>query len=647
MSSPEERTQNAQGASAPQQQPQPAEAAPKQDAPGQAPQPENLAPAPEAQAPESQPATPEPSRPAPPRTAAPERQAQEWDTELEEFDSLIGSYLDGIAQYEVDSIISAPVVEVHSDHVLVDMGDKAEGIIDIHEFFDSAGNVRIAVGDTIEVLVLGRDEETGLLQVSHRKARGQLAWDRIQQAHRDGEPVSGRVVRTVKSGLLVDIGMECFMPASQIDVRRVENLEEWVGREIEAVVLDVDTRKRRAVISRRKLIEAAQQEALVKALEKIAEGTVVQGKVKSVVNFGAFVEMEGIDAFLPREELSWDRAVAPSSLLKEGAPIKVQVLTIDHDTGRVRVSRKALRKDPWDTVAEKYPKGSQVKGEVVSVTRYGAFVHIEEGLTGLIHVSEMSWGKQPTRVTDHVKEGDSVRAVVLDIDTHKRRMALGLRQLVEDPWLEAEKKFPKGSKVKGAVSGLTDFGAFVKLNDEIEGLIHISDISWTEHIKHPKEKFEVGQEVEALVLKTDRNTKRISLGIKQMTESPFDQFVREHPAGSTMVGKVVRMIDVGAFLELAPGEGGNKIDGFMHISEISDERTEKPQDALEEGQDLEVKILKIDKRQRRISLSRKALIKAQERAAIKQYKADPADKGVMKLGELLQGLDIKTTDDES
>ena len=626
MSSLEDSMPTASGDNAPETTPEPAVAETQQPAP----------PAPEP------PAVASPAEAAP--TASPD--ARDWDAEVEEFESLIGDYLDGIAQYEVDAIISVPVVEVHSDHVLVDMGDKAEGIIDIQEFVDSAGNIRIAVGDKIAVLIQGRDEETGLLEVSHRRARGQMAWERIAEAHRDGAPIAGRVVRTVKSGLLVDVGMECFMPASQIDDSRVEDLEEWVGREIEAQVIDVDTRKRRAVLSRRRLIEAAKKKALAEALSKLNEGDTVHGTVKNVLNFGAFLDIGGVDAFLPREELSWDRAVAPSGILKAGDDIKVRILTIEAETGRIRVSRKALRKDPWDNLAERYPVDSQVKGEIVSVTRYGAFVHIEEGLTGLIHVSEMSWSKAPGKVTDYVKEGDTVRAVVLEVDTEKRRMALGLRQLVEDPWIEAEQKFPKGSTVKGKVTGLANFGAFVELAENVEGLIHVSDFSWTEHVKHPKEKVEVGQEVEAVVLKTDKNTKRISLGIKQLTESPFDLFVREHPVGSTVAGKVARMIEVGAFIELAEGEGGNSIDGFMHISEISSERTEKPQDELTEGQELECKILKIDKRQRRISLSRKALIKAQERAAIKEFKADPGDRGVMKLGELLKGLDIKTTESD-
>jgi small subunit ribosomal protein S1 len=596
---------------------------------------------------ESPDAEPVPPRPSPPTAPAPVAQAppvqgDPLDAELVEFDLLIGSYLDGIVEHEIDSTITVPVVKVDNEHVLVDMGDKAEGVIGIEEFFDSKGYIRIAVGDRVEVQVLGRDEESGLILVSHRKARIQTAWLRLEQALENAVPISGRVSRAVKSGVLVDVGIECFMPASHIADHRVANLEEWVDKDVDVLVLELDRRKNRAVVSRRRLIEENKKKALEEALALLGEGQVVQGTVRSALNFGAFIDLDGVDAFLPREELSWDRGVAPTSLLTPGQPIKVKILQVDHETNRVRVSRRAMRRDPWETAASKYPKDRQVRGEVVSITRYGAFVHIEEGLTGLIHVSDLSWAKSPQRVTDHLKEGDSVRAVVLEVDQENRRMSLGLKQLVEDPWEEAEKIFPRMSRVKGAVTGLASFGAFVRLNENIEGLIHISDFAWEEKIKHPGEKLKVGDEVEALVLKTDKTTRRISLGIKQLSESPAVRFIREHPAGSRVEGEVVRLIPPGAFLSLASG-----IDGFLPVSQIGLERVEKPEDALKIGERIECKVTKVEKKNGKITLSRKALLTEEESAAIKQFSADPNSKGVMKLGDLLEGIRIGNPGGES
>jgi small subunit ribosomal protein S1 len=320
-------------------------------------------------------------------------------------------------------------------------------------------------------------------------------------------------------------------------------------------------------------------------------------------------------------------------MLEVGANIKVKVLQVDRETGRIRVSRKALRLDPWQAVPLKYPEGSVVVGEVVSVTRFGAFVRIEEGLTGLIHLSELSWGKAPQRVTDFAREGDTVRAVVLSVDMEKQRLALGLKQMVEDPWLEAEKRFPKGSIAKGTVTNLAPFGAFVKLTDEIEGLIHISDLDWEAKIKHPGEVLKAGQEVAAKVLKTDRQTRRISLGIKQLTPSPVDRYLKEHPAGSTVEGEVARIMPIGVFVSLAPN-----LDGFMHVSQMDRERVEKPESLFKVGDKVRCRIIKIEKG--KVSLSRKQLMAAEESKAIKQYAADPKEKGGLKLGDLLSGIQI-------
>ncbi|NQU44758.1 S1 RNA-binding domain-containing protein, partial [bacterium] len=549
-------------------------------------------------------------------------------------------YLD-IVEHEVDSLATVSVVEVRKDHVLVDMGDKAEGIIPIEEFLDSSGQVRVTKGEKIDVLVEGRDEESGLIQISYKRARFQNAWRRLQEAFEKKTPISGRVTRVVKSGILVDVGIDCFMPASQISDERVENLEEWVNKDVEALVIDLNERRRRAVLSRRRIIEEHKRREIQAALDKIHEDEILEGSVKSILNFGAFLEVAGLDAFLPREEISWDRGMLPAALLTVGETVKVKIMQIDRETGRVRVSRKALRVDPWETVAEKYPEGSMIVGEIASVTRFGAFVRIEEGLTGLIHVSDLTWSKSPQKVTDHAKEGDTVRAMIVSIDTARKRLSLGLKQMVEDPWLEAERKFPRATRVKGTVTNLAPFGAFVKLTDDIEGMIHISDLDWENKIKHPGEILQAGQEVEAVVLKTDRTTRRISLGVKQLTTSPSDRFMEEHPAGSIVEGEVVRMIPTGVFVSLAP-----KLDGFLHVSQIDLERVEKPESFFKVGDKVRCKITKIEKGSNKISLSRKALIEAEQRVAFKQFKANPTERGGINLGDLLNKLDIDTSKDE-
>ncbi len=566
------------------------------------------------------------------------------EEEMENFDSMIGDYLDGIAQHEVSSIVDVTVVEITPEAILVDMADKAEGVVNPEEFIDNTGKTNIQKGDKISVMVLGRDNDTGRIEVSYRQARSVKAWEKINSAYKESNLLKGTVSRTVKGGMLVNIeGLECFMPASHLSDRRINNLDEWVGKDVEVKIIEINEHKNRAVVSRREPIEEKKRVQLKEVMERLNEGETVQGTVRSIQNFGAFLDIGGIDAFLPREEISWDRGARPDEILREDEQVRVQIIQLDYESQRVKVSRKALRQDPWEHAESKYPKGAQVKGEVTGTARYGAFVRIEEGITGLIHVSDLSWSKGTDKVSDYVKEGDMVEAAVLNIDTKKQRLSLGLKQLVEDPWVEAERQFPKGSKVKGEITGLTSFGAFVKLTDNVEGLVHVSDFSWTEHVTDPSEKLKVGDEVETVVLKTDRQSRRISLGIKQLTDSPIKQFLDQHPVGSSIKGTVARMIPTGAFLTLLPAEknGGRAIDGFLHVSQIDTERVEKPENVLKEGEEVEVKITKIERGGERISLSRKALIEAEERKAIKEFKADAKEnKGGMKLGELLQGITI-------
>ncbi|HBF33369.1 TPA: hypothetical protein DDW35_02275 [Candidatus Sumerlaeota bacterium] len=564
------------------------------------------------------------------QNAAPEAAAPD---DSEDFEALLDTY-GKITQHQRDELLTVPVVKVTKDCVLVDMGDKAEGIIDIQEFMDAQGNVSVHPGESIAVQVMGRDEETGLITLSYKHARVHGTWLRLEQACAQRVPVMGKIVRAVKGGVLVNLdGVEGFMPGSQIGDRKTE-LEEWVGKEVEARVIEFDREKNKVVLSRRVIIEETRKRALEDSLTKVNVGDIIEGTVKTVLGFGAFLDVAGLDAALPREELSYERAAAPSSLVKVGDKVQVKILEIDRETGRLRVSRKALITDPWAGVAERFPVGSSVTGEVVTTTKFGAFVRIEEGLTGLIHISDLSWDKN-ARITDHVKEGDTVSAVVVSVDVDKKRLALGLKQLVEDPWIEAERQFPRGTRAKGVITSLAPFGAFVKLTDSIEGLIHISDLSWEGNVKHPSDVLQAGQEVEALVLKTDAATRRIALGLKQLSENPSDAFFRDHPVGSDIEGEVVRMMPTGIFISLAP-----KIDGFMHISQMALERIDKPEQLFKVGDKVLSRITKIE-RGNKINLSRKEMIQAEESKLVKQYAAAPAEKGGgMNLGDLLSGIKL-------
>jgi len=558
----------------------------------------------------------------------------EGETEADH-DAVMEEYLSNLHEAREGEIRTASVVEVGPDFVLVNLDDKSEGVAPLRDFIDSSGEVKVAVGDRVDVLIEEREADGGQIAVSHEKARRSLALQRLEKAEAENTAVSGTVTQAVKSGLLVDCGIECFMPASQIDLRRVEKLEDWVGQTVSFHVLEMNRRRGRAVVSRRKALEVAQERSRTELMARLKVGDTVLCTVKTVLGFGAFVDLNGVEAFIPREEISWEKAAAPVDYLRPGNAVQAEVMRMNAENGKITLSRRRMTPDPWAQVEQKYPKGSIVTGEVTGLTNFGAFVRLEEGLTGLIHVSDLSWSSAPTRPEDMLKEGDRVQAAVLDIDTARQRLSLGLKQISEDPWLEAEKRYPPKSKVRGVVSGVTRFGAFVRLEQNIEGLIHVSDFSWSKTTSSPAEAVKVGDEVEALVLKTDKSSRRISLGIKQLTPSPLERFAAEHRAGSTVEGKVVNIIESGVFLELVPD-----IDGFVPISHLAEEKVKKAGDVCQVGETMMVKILKMDVAGNRISLSRKACLQDEERARVAAYLKDDEAKGGLNLGELLQDLSL-------
>jgi small subunit ribosomal protein S1 len=558
----------------------------------------------------------------------------------EEQDALMEAYLSTMKKTREGEVRMAKILSIGEESALVNLDDKAEGVVPIAEFTNPDGKITVKVGDEVPVQIVQRDpDEGGQIIASHKDAKRLMALQNLAEAFDKSTVLKGTISQVIKGGMLVDCGIDCFMPASHLDIKRIDKLEDWIGAEIEFGVLELNQRANRAVVSRRKVLEDRREKRLDELLSTLKEGDVVSGIAATVLHFGAFIDLEGAEGFIPREEMSWEKTASPVDCVRPGNQVEAKVKKLDREARKITLSRRAMTPDPWQAAPAKYPKGAIVDGEVTGLTNFGAFVRVEEGVTGLVHAGDMSWSSQSTRPADMLNEGDRVKVAVLDIDTKRQRLSLGLKQLTEDPWTEAESQFPKNTKIKGTVSGVARFGLFVRLTDEIEGLIHQNDLSWDKKPPAPASIAKEGDEIEALVLKTDRASRRLSLGIKQMTPSPMESFAKQHRAGGSVEGTIVNVIDSGAFLELAPG-----IEGFLHVSQIreSEERIQRAGDELKVGEQLTVKITKIDKKQNRISLSRKAHVYAEERASMKEYLKDGKDesRGGMNLGELLQDITL-------
>lgn len=523
------------------------------------------------------------------------------------------------------------VVAVREDTVLVDMGGKAEAVIPIEEFPLVGGVRKVQKGDIISVVQSGRNED-GSPRVSHKAARSRQAKKNVADAFEHHVPLRGVITQVIKGGVMVDVGLDAFMPASQVDLFKIPDLNSLVGQEIEAYVLEFDQRRNRAVLTRRQLLFERRQQQRDSFLHTLQPGETVKGKVKSCLDFGAFIDLGMVDGFVPREEVSWDRGRAPQEVLKPGEEVEVKILNVSSQTGKITLSRKRLQENPWDLIAERYPAGSTVRGEVVAIQNYGAFVHIEEGITGMIHATDMSWSSGNKKPEDYVRVGDVVTSQVIEVDKEKRRLSLGLKQLSRDPWAAVEEKYQPGTRHKGTVTSLTNYGAFVKLDDFIEGMVHVSDISWEKRVNHPKDFLKVGDEVDVVVLKTDSKDRRVSLGIKQVQESPFDQFLKENKVGSVIKGTVTRFAPFGAFVDV-----GHGLEGLIHISQIDEKRVELPENALRQGEEVLVKIISVEKKNQKISLSRKEAIRTAEKENIKAYLKKKDDQpGGMSFGEALK-----------
>ena len=545
-----------------------------------------------------------------------------------EYAQLVDVYDSSFRNIAEGEVVKGTVLKVTSGEVIVDVGFKSEGVIQIGEFLDESGQITVETGDIVDVLLERTEDREGHVVLSREKAEKMKIWDEIEKAYADHKVVIGRVIERVKGGLAVDIGVRAFLPGSQIDVRPVRNLDALRGQELRMRVIKVNKKRGNIVLSRKSLLEEENAEKKKHTLEALAEGKVLKGVVKNITDYGAFVDLGGIDGLLHITDMSWSRVGHPSELFRVNDNIDVLVLKYDAATERVSLGHKQLIIDPWANVTDRYQVGARVSGKVVSLTDYGAFVALESGVEGLIHISEMSWSKRVKHPSKILNVGDMVDAMVLGVDPTARRISLGVKQVESNPWHGLADKYPIGSKIKGKVRNLTEFGAFVEVEEDIDGLIHISDMSWSKRVKHPSEVVTKGDLVEAMVLNIDAENQRLSLGLKQLATDIWDDFFTRHHVGDTLEGKVVRMTNFGAFIELDEG-----IEGLIHLSEFDDSRLAGKDPGKEEKIDLKVgetypmKIIKLAREERKIGLSIRALKSEEFRAEWETYQETVGEGG--------------------
>jgi small subunit ribosomal protein S1 len=536
------------------------------------------------------------------------------DADSAEYAQLLDFYDSSFRNIAEGEVVKGTVLKVTESEVIVDVGYKSEGIIGVQEFLDENGQVTVQPGDIVDVLLERTEDRDGYVVLSREKAEKMKIWDDVEKAFADKKVVIGRVIERIKGGLAVDIGVRAFLPGSQVDVRPVRNLDALRGQELRMRVIKVNKKRGNIVLSRKVLLEEENAEKKKHTLETLAEGKVLRGVVKNITDYGAFIDLGGIDGLLHITDMSWGRVGHPSELFKVNDEIDVIVLKYDPATERVSLGYKQLSADPWSAVAERYPVSARVSGKVVSLTDYGAFVELEPGVEGLIHVSEMSWSKRVKHPSKILNVGDTVEAMVLGLDPQARRISLGLKQIGSNPWQELADRYPVGSRIVGKVRNLTEFGAFVEVEEDIDGLIHISDMSWSKRVKHPSEVLKKGDKVEAVVLNIDAENQRLSLGLKQLATDIWDEFFSRHQVGDTVEGKVVRLTNFGAFVELAEG-----IEGLIHVSEFDETQTGGEKIDLQVDQTYPMKVIKLSPGERKIGLSIRALRLDQERTEWQSY----------------------------
>lgn len=511
-------------------------------------------------------------------------------------------------------VVKGRVVGITSTHVLIDVGYKSEGGIPIQEFSDRHGNLQVKVGDEVDVFFDSSEGENGGIVLSRQRAENIKLWEEIEKAYNEGLGIEGRIVGKVKGGFRVDVGVPGFLPGSHVDIRPSRNLDRFIGTTDRFVILKYNRARGNVVLSRRALLEKERDSLKKEILKVLEEGVILEGTVKNITGYGAFVDLGGIDGILHISDMSWGRINHPSEVVHVGEKLKVVVLKFDPEKERISLGIKQLTPDPWHTVAEKYPVGSRVQGKVISLMDYGAFVELESGIEGLIHISEMSWTKKVSHPSKILQVGQTVEVVVLNVDPSHRRISLGLKQVMANPWETAKEKYPVGSVVKGPVRNITDFGIFVGIEEGIDGLVHISDLHWSKKIKHPSELYKKGDLVEARVLGVNVENERFSLGIKQLTPDPWKVIAERYPAGSKVKGQVTSVPDFGVFVRIDEG-----VEGLIHVSQLSVERIDKPSSLYKVGDEVEAEVINIDVNERKIGLSIRALRKTEERQEMENY----------------------------
>ena len=555
-------------------------------------------------------------------------------------ESVMDMYEESFKRFAEGEVVTGRIISIDKDHVLIDIGYKSEGQVRMQEFLDENGNITAKVGDAIEVMVEWWDDEEERVLLSKDKAANIKIWESIKTSYDEEGTVKGTITNRVKGGFSVDIGVPAFLPGSQADLRPIRNLDEMVGKEFDFKILKYNRKRSNIVLSRRAILEKELDEKRTATLANIEEGKVVEGAVKNITEYGVFVDLGGVDGLLHITDISWGRVKHPSELFSIGDDITVKILNLDLENERVSLGMKQLAEDPWTTAAEKYAVGSRVTGKVVSLTDYGAFIELEEGIEGLIHVSEMSWTRKIRHPSKVVSVGDEVEAVVLDIKPESRRISLGMKQVVPNPWDVISGKYPIGTTIEGKIKNITDFGLFIGIDEGIDGLVHISDISWTKRIKHPSELYKKGDVVQAIVLDIEKNNERFSLGIKQLQNDPWQSVSERYEVGKEITGTITNLTDFGVFVELEEG-----IEGLVHISEISKDKIKSPTEKFKVGDVITSRVMNINTEERRIGLSIKRLEIEDEQNLLSDY-VNNIRPATSSFGEILrENLQEKLNDD--
>lgn len=555
--------------------------------------------------------------------------------------SFVDFYEQSLSGIQEGSLVRGEIVHLGKEFVLVDIGYKSEGQIPIAEFMDANGNVTARIGEMVDVILERKEDEEGIILLSKEKAAKSKIWDDIREIYEKGGTIKGKIVSRVKGGMSVDIGLPAFLPGSQINLKPIKDFDSYIGSVHQFKILKYNKRRSNIVLSRRALLESERLSLREKTLKEIRNGAVLPGIVKNITEYGLFVDLGGIDGLLHITDISWGRVGHPTELFKIGDSITVMVLHHEQETGRVSLGLKQLRPDPWTNADAKYPPNTRIKGKVVSLADYGAFMEVEEGVEGLIHVSEMSWTRKIRHPSQVLKAGDVVEVMVLSINPKEKRISLGLKQAQPNPWDVIDERYPVGTMIEGRIKNITDFGIFVGIDEGIDGLVHISDLSWVKRIKHPSELYKKGQEVQAVVLNIDRNHERFSLGIKQLTRDPWDEVPSKYKQGTRVTGKVTNVTDFGVFVELEEG-----IEGLIHVSELFRDKGSSPLSRFNVDDVIEAKVINVSRTEKKIGLSVKRLEEGDEREAYKGY-MESRDSATSNLGEILkkemQGLGSQDT----